>query len=289
MLSEQQARDFRELGYTVHPSLLSAEEVKAFLTDFETICEGATLANHNMTRLEMEPKQRPEGKLVRRVYAPCSYYPRFRALSESNELLDCVEQLLGPNLSFHYSKLNVKPQSIGSVVEWHQDLSYYPLTNPDSLAVLLYLDDATPSNGCLQMIPRRHVGPMMDHNTGGYFQGKITEPVDTSNAVYLEGKAGSAIFMHGKTPHASAPNTSSEPRRTLILSYRAADAFPIYLGEQTDEAEMHVRHVRGQEQGSARLAGGRIAIPRFQSKTKSLFDLQEHSRHGQQVTSLRAN
>ena len=43
---------------------------------------------------------------------------------------------------FHYSKINMKPPSIGSVVEWHQDLSYYPLTNSSSLAVLIYLDDA---------------------------------------------------------------------------------------------------------------------------------------------------
>lgn len=289
MLSEQQVRDFQELGYTVHSSLLSAGEVNDLLTDFENICAGATLANHDTTRLEMEPKQGSEGKLVRRVYEPCSYYPQFRALSESNKLLDCVEQLLGPNLSFHYSKLNVKPQVIGSVVEWHQDLAYYPLTNPDSLAVLLYLDDATSSNGCLQMIPKWHVAPMMDHNAGGYFQGKITEPVDMSNAVYVEAKAGSAIFMHAKTPHASALNTSTEPRRTLILSYRASDAFPIYLGEQTEEAEMHVRHVRGPEQGSARLAGGRISIPKVRSKTKSLFDLQEHSRNEQPTTNLRAN
>jgi ectoine hydroxylase-related dioxygenase (phytanoyl-CoA dioxygenase family) len=289
MLSEQQVRDFRELGFTVQPSFLSASEVKAILADFEQICEGATLSNHDASRLEMEPKQGPEGALVRRVYEPCTYYPRFRTLSESNQLLDCVEQLLGPNLSFHYSKLNVKPQSIGSVVEWHQDLAYYPLTNPDSLAVLLYLDDATPSNGCLQIIPRRHTGPIMDHTGGGYFRGKITEPVDPSSVVYVDGKAGSAIFMHGKTPHASAPNTSPEPRRTLILSYRAADAFPIYLGAQTDEFERHVRHVRGKEQNSARLAEGKLAIPRFQSKIKSLFELQEQSRNQKGGSGLRVN
>lgn len=289
MLSEQQVRDFQQQGFTLQQSLLSASEVKTILADFEQICENATLSNHDATRLEMEPKQGPDGKLVRRVYEPCTYYPRFRALSESSQLLDCVEQLLGPNLSFHYSKLNVKPQSIGSVVEWHQDLAYYPLTNSDSLAVLLYLDDATPGNGCLQIIPRQHTRPIMNHMTGGYFQGKITEPIDISNAVYVDGKAGSAIFMHGKTPHASAPNTSPDPRRTLILSYRAADAFPIYLGAQTDEFEMHVRHVRGQEQNSARLMSGKLAIPRFQSKVKSLFDLQEQSRNQQQGNGVRAN
>ena len=33
----------------------------------------------------------------------------------------------------------------------HQDLSYYPLTNTDSLAVLFYLDDTSEENGALQL------------------------------------------------------------------------------------------------------------------------------------------
>src|SRR5262245_55849108 len=101
----------------------------------------------------------------------------------------------------------MKPPEIGSVVEWHQDLAYYPLTDTDSLAVLVYLDDADSSNGCLKVILRRHLGPLMNHSREGFFQGKITEPVDESRAVLVEGKAGTAIFMHAMTPHSSMTNT----------------------------------------------------------------------------------
>ena len=62
----------------------------------------------------------------------------------------------------------MKPPAIGSIVEWHQDLSYYPLTNGDSLAVLIYLDDTTIDNGCLQVIPGVHEQPLMDHTKNGY-------------------------------------------------------------------------------------------------------------------------
>jgi dTDP-glucose 4,6-dehydratase len=188
----------------------------------------------------MEPKQPPDGTLVRRVYEPCSYYPVFRELSEDAELLDCVEPLIGPNLSFHYSKINMKPPAIGSVVEWHQDLLYYPLTNSDSLAALLYLDSADRSNGCLQVIPGGHLAPPLDHTRNGFFQGRVTEPVDMSKALALEGDAGTVIFLHCLTPHSSVTNTSNRPRRTLILSYRAADTFPLYTGEMTAAAESHV-------------------------------------------------
>jgi ectoine hydroxylase-related dioxygenase (phytanoyl-CoA dioxygenase family) len=118
----------------------------------------------------------------------------------------------------------------------------------------------------------------MNHTQDGLFQGRITEPVDSSRAVYLEEKAGSAIFLHCMTPHASTTNTSRLPRRTLILSYRAADAFPIYVGEATVEAESHVRLVRGQQLNVARFAITEFPIPKQRRKTASLYELQELSR-----------
>jgi phytanoyl-CoA hydroxylase len=278
MLTREQTAQYQGDGYTVFPGFLSCEEVGALLSDIESICAGNTLAKHDKSRLEMEPSQPPDGARVRRVYEPCTYYPRFRTLSESERLLRCVEQLLGSNLLFHYSKINMKPPAIGSVVEWHQDLAYYPLTNHDSVAILFCLDDATSSNGCLQVIPGCHRAPLMNHTRDGFFQGRITDPVDTSRGVYVEGKAGSAIFMHCMTPHASPTNTSSLPRRTLILSYRAADAFPIYAGPVTLDAEAHVRLVRGKQLNMARCSVTEFPIPRQKCKTASLYELQELSR-----------
>ena len=139
MLTLQQVEQFNTRGYTVCPGFLSADQVDALLAETARATHGHTLAEHDAERMEMEPGQAPEGTAVRRLYEPCSYYDVFEQLSEGEMLLDCVEQLFGPNLLFHYSKLNMKPAEVGSVVEWHQDLSYYPLTNTDSLAVLFYL------------------------------------------------------------------------------------------------------------------------------------------------------
>src|SRR5437667_7968639 len=168
---------FQRDGFCVVEGFLDRNEVADFLKSIERICTGATVEHHDATRLEMEPDQCPEGNRVRRIYEPCTHYPAFRALSDSKKLLDSLAQLLGLNLTFHYSKINMKPPEVGSVVEWHQDLAYYPLTNSDSLAVLIYLDKADASNGCLKVIPGRHRGPLMDHTLEGTFQGKITETV----------------------------------------------------------------------------------------------------------------
>jgi ectoine hydroxylase-related dioxygenase (phytanoyl-CoA dioxygenase family) len=189
-----------------------------------------------------------------------------------------VEKAIGSNIVFHYSKINMKPPSIGSLVEWHQDLAYYPLTNDSSVTVLIYLDDADVANGCLQVIPGKHNADLLDHAREGYFVGKIVEPLDESKATLLEGEAGSVILLHCMTPHASVTNTSNRPRRTLILSYRAADTFPIYSGEITGELEAHVRLVRGKPSSSARFTFHRFPIPRQKQKTASLYELQELSR-----------
>jgi hypothetical protein len=269
---------FQQDGFCSVPGLLNGEEVETLLAGIEAVCAGATLAHHDAARLEMEPDQIPEGNRVRRIYEPCTYYPEFRALSECPKLLDNVAHMLGENLLFHYSKINMKPPAIGSVVEWHQDLAYYPLTNPDSLAVLLYLDDADEVNGCLQVIPGVHRDGILNHSSDGFFRGQITEPVDGSRAVAIEGRAGTAIFLHGMAPHASAPNKSPYARRTLILSYRAADAYAVYLGETTIQAESHVRLVRGERLSRARFGTQEMPIPRYQGVPKSLYELQQRFR-----------
>jgi len=280
MFTPQQIAQYHDEGYTVLHQFLNRPAVDAILADIEALTSTATVAHHDATRLEMEPDQGAEGKKVRRIYEPCTYYPRFRALSESKELLAALEQLIGPNLMFHLSKVNMKPAALGSVVDWHQDLTYYPLTNPDSVTVLLYMEDADSANGCLQVIPGVHRARVLDHTSKGIFQGRVTEAVDTSKAVLLEGKAGSAIFMHCLTPHSSAPNLSPKSRTTLIMAYRAADAFPIHLSARTEAQEAHVRLIRGQEASTARFGFGSFPIPRFPRDTKSLYELQELSRKG---------
>ena len=281
MLNNTQITEYHQDGYTVCPNFLTSDEVAQLLAETEKIISGNTLVDHDKDRMEMEPNQPPDGTKVRRLYEPCSYYPPFRTLSESEKLLDAVEGLIGPNILYHYSKLNMKPPEIGSVVEWHQDLSYYPLTNRDSLAVLFYLDDADAENGCLQMLPGRHEGDLLAHTREGYFQGRTTEAVDSAEAVLVEDTAGAAIFMHSMTPHASVTNRSNRPRRTLILSYRAADAFPIYYGEMTSHVETHTRLVRGHRAQMARFTMKEFPVPYYKERSVSLYELQERSRKGE--------
>jgi phytanoyl-CoA hydroxylase len=108
MLSEAQIGQYRRDGYVVIHGLLREEELAALLAEIERASAGSTLASHDQTKVEMEPDQPPAGTWLRRLYEPCTHYPPFRDLSDSEKLLVCVEQLLGPDLEFHYSKINMK-------------------------------------------------------------------------------------------------------------------------------------------------------------------------------------
>ena len=97
----------------------------------------------------------------------------------------------------------------------------------------------------------------------------------------VEAKAGAAIFMHCMTPHASITNRSNRPRRTLILSYRAADAFPIYYGEMASYVETYTRLVRGHRAQMARFTMKEFPVPYYKEKSVSLYELQARSRKGE--------
>lgn len=275
--------DYRRQGFALVADFVSPERLDALREETERIVSASKTARFDPTRVEMEPDRASSGRQIRRIYEPCEHYAPFRDHAGSAEILDAVEQLIGPDLLLHYSKLNMKPAEVGSVVEWHQDLSYYPLTNRDSLAVLIYLDDASVENGCLRVLPGRHEAELLDHSAAGVFQGCITERVDTGDAVDLPGKAGTALFLHGMTPHASARNHSGKRRRVLIVSYRAADAFPIHIDARTAATETYTRLVRGAPARQARFTFRSFPIPVYGAKEASLYELQERSRKRRSV------
>ena len=73
----------------------------------------------------------------------------YEAAMRKEGLLDIIEQLLGPNIKLHHTKLNMKAPGGGAQVEWHTDWGFYPATNDDILEIGLTFDDMEIENGCL--------------------------------------------------------------------------------------------------------------------------------------------
>ena len=279
-LTADEIKQYRTDGYVVVESVFERGDLAKIDATIRELTERA-LAGEDMSKiLELEPEPFDGQRVPRRIFSPYDQHQAFRDLAEDARLLDRIESLVGPAFNLQHSKLNMKPAKVGSVVDWHQDLAYFPHTNDDLVTALVYLDDATEENGCLQVLPR-HQHHYFDH-TGpdGKFAGMISE--DLSNGRYgqpisLAAPAGSAIFMHCITPHSSLPNRSSQARRTLIYEYRAADSFPIYYGEMTAVAEAKLRPIRGGPAAFARFGGPPPLIPNV-GRYASIYELQAQTK-----------
>src|SRR5437867_10985889 len=149
-------------------------------------------------------------------------------------------------------------------------------SNDDLLAVGVVLDDCTRENGCLLMIPGSHRWPILDHQQDGVFEGAIDverEGVDVSGAVPVSVRAGGITLHHTRMLHASAPNTSSQPRRLLLLQLAAVDAWPV-MGA-ADLAQFDSWVLRGQPTTRYRVAEMDIRIPLPKHERQgSIYEIQ---------------
>jgi ectoine hydroxylase-related dioxygenase (phytanoyl-CoA dioxygenase family) len=278
LFTEGEVVTYRREGWLLVEDMLSSGDLSELDGAIQTVADAALVDNNEAAYVEFEQEDTSSRPALRRVLDPYARHEAFRAIAHDARIVDRVESLLGSDLDLHHSKLNFKPARVGSPVEWHQDLGYYPHTNDGVLAVLIYLDEATENNGCLQVMQRQH-NSYLDHAApGATFVGRIMdESLGEMEPLPLPARAGSAIFLHGLTPHASLPNESSSDRRTLIFAYRAGDAYPLYYGAVTVEDETVLRPVRGRRAQHARFGGPSPIVPRIDT-TSSLYEIQAADR-----------
>ena len=218
-------------GYVVVPSLFDVSEVQLLRNTTDQIIESARGKSESDSIHDLEDSHNPkDAPRVRRIKDPVQQFDTYGTLARNEKLLSILRTLLGTNVRFHSSKINIKSATYGAAVEWHQDWAFYPHTNDAVLAVGVALDDLTEDNGPLMVVPGSHRGPVYDHHTDGAFCGAIAacEVADQiQNAVPLLGPAGSVTIHHVRTLHGSAVNQSTQPRPLLLISYTAADAWPL--------------------------------------------------------------
>ena len=285
-LTKTQIAHYRREGYVVVPSIFNSDEMRRVDQVIREFTQ-KSLASEDYTKvMELEPEPVDGEQVVRRIHNPFDQHEVFRKIATDPRVLDRIESLIGPDIGLHHSKINMKLARVGSVVEWHQDLAYFPHTNDDLVTTLIYLDEATEENGCLQVIPRHHLQYFDHANPDGEFAGMITEDLASGRfgmPVSLPAPAGSVIFMHCILPHSSLPNRSESHRRTLIYEYRAADSFPIYFTQRVAALEYTTHHLQGERARFARFAGPDPLIPRF-TQVKSLYQLQAEAKARRQET-----
>ena len=182
-------------------------------------------------RFDVEPRTHsPETPALRRISSPIEVSDSYLAVTRDNAALDLTAEIFGPNIKLVATKVNLKLPGSGTAVKYHQDFPFEPHSNDNVMTVLIFLDDVTPDNGPLEVVPGSHRGKIHTLWHDGVFTGAVDPEMEEGlrdASVSCTGKAGSACLMHSRLLHASLPNMTNAPRSLFIVTYVAEDAVPL--------------------------------------------------------------
>lgn len=215
------------------PSCFAAE-LAAFQTEGHTVFRGvidAALLAEISAHVEWLQTHRADRAAVPELYQLhlMNDDPFWVRTASDSRLLDIGERFVGPDIALFNAAYFCKAPSNGSAVLWHQDGAYWPLESERAVTLWLAVDDSTPENGCMRVIPRSHhmsLSPRVPRpDTPNMLGSGIDENlVDESKAVDVVLRAGDVSVHHSRIIHGSRPNTSPRRRCGMALRYIPATA-----------------------------------------------------------------
>ena len=225
-LTDRQFEQYQTDGYAVVDGLLSGEEVTALKTRLREYVRGDRQAEgfERMLEPSVDPDEfAREGDPVRKLEGVdmAREDDVFADLATHEGILEVVERLQGPNLKLLRCAGMLKPPGVGSAKKFHQDAAYYPIRPMDHVTVWVALDEATPENGCMQVVPGAHTDGLLKHEAEAYDTDITVAERDygESDTVALPMDPGDVLLQHCLLPHYTAPNGSERWRRAMIVAY----------------------------------------------------------------------
>lgn len=143
-----------------------------------------------------------------------------------DEILDMVEQLIGPDIVLWGSQMFCKPAGHGLAVPWHQDGQYWPLDPLATVTVRIAIEDSTPENGCMRYIPGSHRSRRLVHHeftdAANMALRQQVPDIDETKAVDDVLYAGMISIHDVFLLHGSAENRSTKRRSDYAIRYMPA-------------------------------------------------------------------
>ena len=128
-------------------------------------------------------------------------------------MLEPVTAVLGPDVMVIGAAFFIKEPQSESFVSWHQDLTYWGLSDSDEVTAWLALSPSTPASGCMRFVPGTHKREIVEHrdtfavsnmlSRGQELSGEVPE----HDAVDVILGPGEMSLHHGHMFHSSKPNT----------------------------------------------------------------------------------
>ena len=137
----------------------------------------------------------------------------------------CKDLVGEEDIRLFTEKLNLKRSHKGGSIILHQDFPYWTGVTKAAARVataMLFLDDATVENGCLEVVPGSHREGLPSRRALEGLGGMEIDPAkyDHARLVPVPVEAGAVIFFGPFLVHRSLPNRSGVDRRALLFSYQ---------------------------------------------------------------------
>lgn len=178
---------------------------------------------------------------------PDRLLPKFDALIRNPKILEKISRILGPDLMVWGAGLFIKEPHSTNIVSWHQDLTYWGLSDAEEVTCWVALSEANIASGAMKFVPGSHKLNAVDHvdtfdKNNLLSRGQeVAVEVDEKDAVATELRAGQASIHHGHLFHASGPNTTGNRRIGSAIRYITASL------KQQDGTRSLVAHVSGED------------------------------------------
>ena len=274
---------FENYGYVLMENAITADQLAALNDQLRRWVDESRQHDGNFgeimdgrPRFDVEPRTHsPETPALRRISSPIELSDSYLAVTRDNAALDLTAEIFGPNIKLVATKVNLKLPGSGTAVKYHQDFPFEPHSNDNVMTVLIFLDDVTPDNGPLEVVPGSHRGKIYTLWHDGVFTGAVDPDMEKGlrdASVSCTGKAGSACLMHSRLLHASLPNMTNAPRSLFIVTYVAEDAVPLSPNPIPHVYDGDI--MRGRHTGRVRCTPYEMDLPEY-PKEASFFGQQD--------------
>lgn len=156
---------------------------------------------------------------------PYLLFPWAAELVRHKRILDCVQDLIGPDIMVFHTTVWLKEPRSETFVPWHQDATYFGLAPFEHVTAWVALTDSTPDNGCVQIIPRSHTTGQRPHfdqpdPRAMLSRGQtLADTIEEDRAIDLVLRAGEVSFHHTLSFHRSGINHTDQRRIGIGVSY----------------------------------------------------------------------
>lgn len=178
-------------------------------------------------RRKLEATEAAHGKPLEPAYRQKAHllFTWLADLVRDPRILAHVERVLGPDLLVWSSSFFIKEARDPAFVSWHQDSTYWGLSEPSVVTAWVAFTASNPANGCVRVIPGTHKLDQVEHKETRDANNLLTRgqeiavEVDESQAVEMVLTPGEMSLHHIRTFHNSEPNHSEDRRIGFAIRY----------------------------------------------------------------------